>query len=230
MSTNGKVTGYCRVCGTPLEETTVRRAQGTIYCSEHVPAGSVTGPPPLGDPASPYTAPPYHASAGQPPRLTEESSSSPGLAFGLGFIPGVGAIYNGQYAKGLIHVLLFGLIISILSTGAASGFEPLLGMLIPCLIFYMAFEAYHTAQKRNAGQTVDEFCGLTTPRQGPGHSRFPAAPLVLIALGVLFLLNNLEILEFRRILRYWPGPLIVGGLYMLYERVSGHNHDHEERR
>ena len=33
---------------------------------------------------------------------------APGLAFALGFIPGVGAIYNGQYLKGLVHALIFG--------------------------------------------------------------------------------------------------------------------------
>ena len=32
------------------------------------------------------------------------------IALFLGFIPGVGAIYNGQYAKGLVHAVVFGLI------------------------------------------------------------------------------------------------------------------------
>ena len=41
----------------------------------------------------------------------------------LGFIPGVGAIYNGQYAKGLVHVIIVGLMISILSNGAADGWS-----------------------------------------------------------------------------------------------------------
>ena len=45
------------------------------------------------------------------------SDVSPGLAFVLGLIPGVGAIYNGQYAKGLVHVIIIGLIISMLSNG-----------------------------------------------------------------------------------------------------------------
>jgi cell wall-active antibiotic response 4TMS protein YvqF len=222
MSTNANVVGYCRACGIPLDETSVRKAQGTIFCAEHVPATSVMAPP--ADPASPYTAPPYHA-ATVPPPLPGDSSASPGLAFGLGLIPGVGAIYNGQYAKGLVHVLLLGFIISILSTGSAGGLEPLFGILIPCLVFYMAFEAFHTAKKRRDGQIVDEFSGFLARRNG--HSRFPAGPVVLIALGVLFLLNNLEILEFRRILRYWPALLIVGGLYMLFERVTAHR---EERR
>ena len=89
-----------------------------------------------------------------------DSHVSPGLAFVLGFIPGVGAVYNGQYAKGLMHVVIFGSIISILSTGAARGFEPLFGLMIPTFVFLHGFEAYHTAKKRRDGEAVDEFSGL----------------------------------------------------------------------
>src|SRR6476661_5031204 len=126
---------YCRICGKPLCQVCQRPAQGTVYCQEHEPAAApsaspYTAPPP----ASPYVSP-YTAAPGRP---------SPGLAFVLGLIPGVGAIYNGQYAKGLIHVLILGLLISIMNSGAARGMEPMVGMLIPVMFFYMAFEAYHT--------------------------------------------------------------------------------------
>ncbi len=76
---------------------------------------------------------------------------SPGLAFVLGLIPGVGAIYNAQYAKGLVHVVIWGLLVSIVSSDAAGGMEPLFGMLIAVWIFYMAFEAYHTRQETRHG-------------------------------------------------------------------------------
>jgi TM2 domain-containing membrane protein YozV len=154
-----------------------------------------------------------------------DSNVSPGLAFVLGFIPGVGAVYNGQYAKGLVHVVIFGSIISILSTGAARGFEPLFGLLIPAFIFYMTFEAYHTAKKRRNGEVVDEFSGLV--RTGAARSRFPAAPVLLIAFGVLFLLDNLDILKIGRLIRYWPALLIALGLYLLYERVTEANHERQ---
>jgi LiaI-LiaF-like transmembrane region len=215
MSSEAKVVGYCRTCGKALDETTVHSAQGTIFCEEHAPA-SPAGPPtpPPIDP-SPYTASPY--SGGAPPPIPNRDVS-PGLAFGLGFIPGVGAIYNGQYAKGLVHVIIFGLIISILSNGAANGFEPVLSLLIPGFIFYMAFEAFHTAKRRQAGEPVDEFSSLI-PLHG-GASRVPMAPLMLILLGTIFLLNNLEIFELRRVLRFWPVLLIALGAYMLYLRMS----------
>jgi hypothetical protein len=144
---------------------------------------------------------------------------SPGLAFLLGLIPGVGAIYNGQYVKGLIHVIILGLLISIVSNGEASaGMEPLFGMMIGVWVFYMAFEAYHTAKKRLLGQPVDEFSSLISIRSS--SSQFPIAPVVLIAVGLVFLLNSLDIIRMSQVIRYWPIALIGLGVYMLYERVS----------
>ena len=148
-----------------------------------------------------------------------DPGASPGLAFLLGFIPGVGAIYNGQYVKGLIHVVVMGVLISIVSNDEMSGnLQPLFGMMIAVWVFYMAFEAYHTAKRRQLGQPVDEFSSIV-PRAGQ-PSRFPLAPTVLIAVGVLFLLHNLDILRIGELIRYWPVALICLGAYMLYERLS----------
>jgi hypothetical protein len=220
--------GYCRECGKPLCEACRREAGGTLYCEQHSPA---VAPPPAPAPssqpaASPYTAPymapeatPYTASAQARPAISDPGAS-PGLAFLLGFIPGVGAIYNGQYVKGLIHVVIMGLLISIVSSEDMSGnLQPLFGMMIGVWVFYMAFEAYHTAKRRQLGQPVDEFSSIV-PRHGQ-HSRFPLAPTVLIVVGLIFLLHNLDILRIGQILRYWPIALIGLGVYMLYERVSG---------
>jgi hypothetical protein len=121
--------------------------------------------------------------------------------------------------KGLVHVVILGILISIVSSGeAAGGMEPLFGMMIGVWVFYMAFEAYHTAKKRQLGQPVDEFSSLVSLRGQP--STFPVAPAILIAVGLLFLLNNMEIIRFSQIVRYWPIALIALGVYMLYERVS----------
>ena len=147
----------------------------------------------------------------------------PGLAFVLGLIPGVGAIYNGQYAKGVVHVVIFGLLISIVSAGDVRGFEPLFGLLIAIWYFYMPFEAYHTARKRQSGEPVDEFSSIL-----PIHARrpgLPAGPFVLIALGVIFLLNTMNVIAFDQIVRWWPAGLIVLGAYMLYRRLTGSDPD-----
>jgi TM2 domain-containing membrane protein YozV len=205
------IVGYCRACGKALDAASVHNAHGTIYCAEHVPPD-----PPASHPAdSPYASP--YTSA--PPPIPN-SDVSPGVAFVLGLIPGVGAIYNGQYAKGLIHVFILGMLFTIVGSNDVGGFEPLFGVLIPGFWAYMAFEAYHTAKLRQMGQPVDEFSSLVP---GHGGSRFPIAPILLIALGVVFLLNNLELFELRRMLKYWPVMLIALGIYMLYLRMSGNS-------
>lgn len=239
---------YCRECGKPLCEACRRPANGTIYCEEHAPAAagispqpayaappppppSVTPstPPPAGSYTPPYSPPepnPYTAPPPPPPQV-RDAGASPGLAFLLGFIPGVGAVYNGQYVKGLIHVVILGILIAIVNDSELSEpLQPLFGMMIAVWVFYMAFEAYHTAKRRQLGQPVDEFSSLV-PRRGQ-PSRFPMAPTVLIAIGLIFLLHNLNILRISEMLRYWPVALIGLGVYMLYERlaVSDEPRDH----
>lgn len=196
---------FCRTCGKALCPACKRVGQGTIFCEEHAPAVPVD----VGTAAAQPATPAVHALTG-----------SPGLAFFLGFIPGVGAIYNGQYAKGLVHAVIFGLIVSVLDNGAA-GMEPLLGIMLAAFIFYMAFEAYHTARKRREGEPVDEFSSLVNLRGAAGG--FPIGAVALILLGILLLLNTTEILPLHRILRYWPALLILVGAYMLYVRLSGPN-------
>ncbi|MGB9605189.1 MAG: LiaI-LiaF-like domain-containing protein, partial [Bryobacteraceae bacterium] len=58
---------------------------------------------------------------------------------------------------------------------------------------------------------------------------FPAGPVLLIALGVLFLLHNLDLLRIERLLRYWPVLLIVLGAYMLYCRLTGNSNQEREK-
>lgn len=194
---------YCRSCGKALCRDCERPAQGTVYCQEHAPAAEA--PPPAA--YSPYTTP-YAASTG--------SGVSPGLAFLLGLLPGVGAIYNGQYAKGLVHVVILGLLFSIANSGASDGLEPLFVFLIIGWFFYMAFEAYHTARRRERGEAVDEFSSIMPIRK----TGFPAGPVILIVLGVVFLLNTLDVVRLYQILKYWPVFLIALGIYLLYVRIT----------
>jgi len=225
MSSDARIIGYCRMCGKALEGSDATAAEGTLYCAEHAPqafapaeAGAGAAAPPVQQAPPLYTASSPYATSQPPPLPRGDEHVSPPLAFVLGFIPGVGAVYNGQYAKGLLHVVIFGSIISILSSGAAQGFVPLFGLMIPTFVFYMAFEAYHTAKKRRDGEMVDEFSGLVRARGE--RPRFPLAPVLLIGFGILFLLDNLDLLRIGRLLRYWPAVLIVLGLYLLYERIA----------
>jgi len=202
---------YCRACGKALSPEQVQNYQGTVYCVEHMPL--VTPPPqPAAAPGDGGPNPYYQPTA--PP----QSSVSPGWAFVLGLIPGVGAVYNGQYAKGFIHALVTGVLFSLAGHGAGST-EPLVEFLIPVWILYMAFEAYHTAKKRMMGETVDEFSSIfpnTNLQTG-----FPVLPVLLIVVGVVFLLDNLQWLNLRALKPYaMPIIMIALGVFLLYARLK----------
>ena len=213
---------YCRMCGKPLCELCRLESFGAIYCAEHLPvtesARTASAPPyapaPYPDalypttPMTPVAASPYTAPVGH---------GSPAAAVFLGMIPGVGAIYNGQYAKGLIHAVVFGILVTIVS-GSHSVLDPLLGILIAVWWFYMVLEAHHTARNRKLGLPVDEFSSLVSLHGN--RSGVPVGATVLIALGMLLLLDTTGLVPLEYIIRYWPAGLIVLGLYMLYSRIG----------
>jgi hypothetical protein len=152
---------------------------------------------------------------------------SPGLAFFLGMIPGVGAIYNGQYAKGIVHGVIWGILMSIADSRAANGIEPVFIVLVISWWAYMAFEAYHTATKRRAGEPVDEYSSILNLTGGRNH--IPVAGIVLIGLGALLLLHTLDLLDFEYVARFWPVLLIAAGVYLLAGRFL-HNPGQKEPR
>lgn len=156
---------YCRTCGKPMCETCRRNVRGTFYCEECLANR-------LGD-----TVPPTGVVPPPVPPGPDVHTPSPGLAAVLGFIPGVGAMYNGQFAKALIHVLVFVSIIWITSNG--SGF---FGIFIPFFVFYMVFDAYKTARARELGLPLPDPFGLEglfgggTPRHGIPIPPVPPVP------------------------------------------------------
>jgi len=227
---------FCRECGKPMCEECQRPALGSVYCAEHLPVAAAPPPPPLpeqpraassGYTASPYSAPsgapyttpasPYSTPAGMPGAVTDPSVH-PALALILGLFPGVGAIYNGQYAKGLVHAVVFGLLISLISNTHDTGMGGFLGIMIAIWVIYQAFEAYHTARKRRYGIVVEEFSSLFEGRHT--SSRFPIGAILLIGVGFILLLDTTDLISMERFERYWPVLMIGVGLYMLYARLN----------
>lgn len=223
-------TAYCRECGKPMCQECQRPALGSVFCEEHLPATQpvassvpVAYSPVASAPgSSPYTAPAANAT---PP----DESVHPVLALVLGFIPGVGAIYNGQYAKGLIHAMVFALLVSAVASGHSAGMEAFIGIMIAAWVFYMVFEAFHTARKRRYGGVVDEFGGQLDFKMAGG--KVPAGAILLIGLGFILLLDTTDIVPISEFEKYWPLGLILVGVYLLYNRLSpGHSPDTKETR
>jgi hypothetical protein len=147
-----------------------------------------------------------------------DPGAHPAAALLLGFIPGVGAIYNGQYAKGLVHAVVFGILVSLQTNRVSTGMHALLGIMTAAWVFYQAFEAFHTARKRRYGVAVEEFSSILEMR--PSHGRFPVGAVLLIGLGFILLLDTTDLISFDLLAHYWPLLLILFGLYMLYNRLG----------
>jgi TM2 domain-containing membrane protein YozV len=216
---------YCRTCGKALCENCKRDVQGAIYCEPCIAARLQGGP----------VVPPT-------------SAPSPGVAMLLGFIPGVGAMYNGQFIKGFVHVVIFVMLI----IGASEFHGPidiLFGLLIPFSIFYMAFDAYKTAEARMLGRPapdplgIDKMFGLQES-QPPASAAAPAAqvaatapvpnvapppaqappsrnePIGAIVLIALGVIFLLGNFTHFDLHKFWPLILVGVGLWIAYKRLS----------
>jgi TM2 domain-containing membrane protein YozV len=218
-------TAYCRSCGKAVCDECRRDAFGTVYCAEHAPAPTAAAPPAPG----PAFTPPPPGAGPVPPAAPGYvyADVSPGLALFLGMIPGVGAIYNGQYAKGLVHAVVFGILCSI-ADSIHNHTEVVFVFMAFAWWAYMVFEAYHTARKRRFGEPVDEYSSVLNLRGGKDQA--PFAGVALIVLGILMLLQTLNLFDFEYVVRYWPVLLIAAGAYLLYGRLATPSATPEEAR
>ncbi len=225
---NVAAVAYCRTCGKPLCSACVRDVRGTMFC-EHCLAERVAG-------ALPPTPPPGSPATNLSPNV--ERLPSPGMAAVLGFIPGVGAMYNGQFMKGFFHVMAFVCLIWM-----ADHFGPIMVPVFFAYFFYLVFDAYKTAHALELGQPVPDPFGFermfgptpnpriasaapmdaavpveTIPAQPPRYrSSVPTGAVILIVLGLVFLLHTVGVFEFG-IDRFWPLILIGFGAWLFARR------------
>jgi TM2 domain-containing membrane protein YozV len=281
---------YCQNCGKPLCAECTRSISGMVFCEPCLAAR--LGVPPAGTTAA---GPAPGVATGPAPYPGR--GPSPVLAAILGLIPGVGAMYNGQFLKGIVHVVVF-----IALIGAADHFGPF-GLLIAAWVFYQVFDAYQTAHaiqfglplpdplglnnigaKLGIGPSVNTYAGYagapparpaapptatgapgqwteppaasgfapSTPYAGysqpvppmpaydaagnpvtpdpnaapgfeqpafdPGATRsLPVGAVILIALGAIFLLGTVGILNEHWLHHGWPLIIIAVGVWLLYK-------------
>lgn len=164
---------FCRTCGKALCSSCARDVRGVIYCEECLASR-------LND-----TVPPQPPYATVPPMATPmvvRQGGSPGLAALLSLIPGVGQMYNEQYAKGLIFVLIFAALIQM-----ADHVSGLFGLLIAGFYIYQIIDAYKTAEARRFGLPLPDPFGLNDmlggPRKGAYANPVPAAVAAAAPMG-----------------------------------------------
>jgi len=207
--------GYCRNCGKAMCSICVRPVRDVLYCEECLAAiVGIPAPPPVV--ATPPTDSQYQIPAsGLPAASSSYSRSNPALAFLLGFLPGMGAFYNEQYGKGMIHLAIFlVLFISGVDGAMSGGAEAALWICVAGLWVYMPVDAYRTAKARQAGETVSDPLDAYTKER-------PIGPILLIGAGLLLLLHNFDWFPWYRISQFfWPAVLIAAGVLMMRNRLD----------
>ena len=168
---------FCQHCGKPVCSECVRNVGSSIFCEPCLAARVGATAPPVG---FPYPGYPQTGVPPAPPPIGA-GEPSPGLAALLGFIPGVGAMYNGQYAKGIVHLMVFAVLVSL-----ADDVNGIFGLFIAGWICYMVIEAHHTACARRDGTPLPNPFGLNDlserlgfgkawPGSAPNAAVYPAA-------------------------------------------------------
>jgi TM2 domain-containing membrane protein YozV len=143
---------YCQNCGKPLCTACIRSVGGVVYCE-------------------PCLAARLSASPGAAEANLTGLHAHPVLAGLLGFIPGVGAMYNGQFVKALAHVLIFAVFVSL----ADHSF--FFGWVVAAWVFYQVFDAAQTAKARRDGLPLPNPFGLNDLGTRLGMTP-PASPYV----------------------------------------------------
>ncbi|MHB8675197.1 MAG: B-box zinc finger protein [Candidatus Acidiferrales bacterium] len=193
VHTDVDATGFCRNCGKALCAQCAREVRGALYCEECL-SHMVAGPSPVVPGVS--------------------AGPNPAAACALGLVPGLGAVYNGEYVKGLIHVIIFGGLIALMNSDSiSSGMQAMIVVFFIAFCCYMPIEAYRTARARQLGQPVPGIFG-------EGESQRPIGAFVLIGLGILFLLDTMGVLDSLWIGRLWPLVLIAIGVLLIWKRTQ----------
>ncbi len=188
-------TVQCNGCGKPLCPACDHRIKGFPYCQDCIVMG-VDLLRQQGQTNTNYV--PY-----------VKKRTSPFVATLLSFVcPGLGAAYNGQTVKALVHFAVFvGLFqMAILTGGTFLFVGGFIGMW-----FFAALDAWRTAQAIRSGVTPDVAEDILV-------KRFSGNPklwgIVLTVLGAAFLLQN--VFNLRGLMRGFLPLMLIGlGVYIL---------------
>ena len=199
---------FCRTCGKPLCNNCTRDVRGVIYC-EACLAARMEGTAPAAGYVPPQAPPQNPPQTGYQQFMDQglgvkvqpgpATGPNPTVAGILGAIPlGLGAVYCGQYAKGLAHLGIFVLAIVGFSYDLPWQGYTALGIFLGFFWVYQILDAVRTAKAIQAGEPTPDPFGLAQTF-GAGEkvetTKVPAAAAILIGLGVLFLLHTVGVFE-----------------------------------
>ncbi len=135
-----------------------------------------------------------------PPPPNQDRKSNATKAALCGIIPGVGAVYNLDYMKAVVHLAAF----SGLCVFAEA--SDMFGLFAFVFYVFTIFDAYRSALEPRKKR---EFSS--------DQINMPLWGVVLIILGVVFLLDSLDAISLRSITRFWPLIIVFLGCYMVFQ-------------
>ena len=214
---------FCRTCGKPLCNQCTRDVRGVIYCEACLAArmeGTAPAPGFVPSQPPPQTGYQQFMDQGLGVKVQPGPTSGPNPAVAgilAGFFPiGVGAVYTGQYAKGLSHLVIMVLLILGVSSDLPWYVTTVLGIAIGFFYIYQIIDSVRTAKAIQTGEPAPDPFGLAQ-MFGAGEkfegTKVPAGAAVLIGLGILFLLHTAGLFEFG-LDRFWPLILIFLGVWL----------------
>jgi len=179
---------FCGTCSRALCAECSHQIKGKIYCQDCLIRGA------------------EWAAAVKDFRIPTDA---PKRAAALSVIPGMGAVYNGEYQKAITQFAVFAAL-SIMGDSVHGVFG--FGAFV-FLVFTM-FDSFRTAETRLRTRIEQPL-----EMQGAGKDQTVAAwGILLIGLGIIFLLKNF--IHFDFISRLWPLVFIGLGAYLVYRYIS----------
>lgn len=140
------------------------------------------------------------------------------------FMPGVGQIYVGTYARGFVHFLVFGGIITILSMGPGP-LTPLFGIGLAFFWFYNVIDAGRRATQYNLLIDAQANGVLPPDIKLPGARGSMAGGVALVVLGLLLLMYTRFDFDMYWVEEWWPAGLIAVGVWLFLKDRMGRGGD-----
>jgi hypothetical protein len=176
----------CTACRRPLCPECSHQIKGKYYCQDCLVRGA------------------EWAAAVKDLRMPADS---PKRAAACALIPGIGAVYNGEYIKAITFFAVFAAL-------AVMGDEVhgIFGFGAVAFLIFTIFDAYRTAEA-NTRARMEMLPAPTSPDRSS-----MAWGVFLITLGIVFLLKT--VMPFHIIERLWPLLFILLGGYLIYRTLQ----------
>ncbi len=184
----------CSSCDNNLCPACDHRIKGYPYCQDCIVAGIQL----------------LRQSASNQTQSPSGGSKSPYLAVLFGIVPGLGAAYNGQPVKALVHFIITAGLWTLADVFHAS-LEVTCALASFAVYVYSLYDAFRTAQRQRNGADLSEedeqlrqFMRARTNLWGG----------LLLSIGAL---TTLHIIFPAQTRRFWPLLLVAAGIYLLNE-------------